>query len=154
MRSASRTHLSLTTLVALCVTSCYAHYAWIGVDRGAAFSDEEKRAAVGVAASVAERLGLRSSWMQGLAPARMTEENPFQELALFQGTGENRNLLLTVAVKDDGSQLRFWISDLDHSQETKLVRDLVNGLKDELARLFPDRRFTVGDGRRLRLYAG
>jgi hypothetical protein len=152
------------TAFALFITSCYAHYSWLSVDAGdraalalgsgdqVAFSDQDKRAAVRVASSVAERLGLQLSWMEGLRPARMTPENPFQELALYQGTGRNSNLLLTVAVKDDGSVLRFWISDLDHSQRTELVGQIVQALKDELARAFPDRGITIGEGHKLRIY--
>jgi len=162
-----RAHMAFMAFVVLSLGSCRAHYSWVNVDAAdptssaltssdhrIVFSESERRAAVSVAASVAERLGLRSSSMRELLPSRTTAENPFRELALFQGSGSSRNLLLTVAVKDDGSVLRFWISDLDHSQQTELVRELVSALKEELTRIFPNQRITVGDGRKLRIYAG
>ena len=159
MKVAIRAHVALTIVASISLASCYAHYSWLTVDAGdprssSVFVEGEKRAAISAAASVAEKLGLRSSWMQGLAPSRATAGNPFQELALFQGSGRSSNLMLTVAVKDDGTVLRFWISDLDHSQPTELVSELVRALKEELQRTFPNRRITVGGGRKLRIYAG
>ncbi|HEY5656223.1 MAG TPA: hypothetical protein VIY27_00390 [Myxococcota bacterium] len=163
----ARSSAWLGIFAALCAASCHAHYAWIALDadgrsgsardagdRIATFSDADRQAAVAVAAAVATSLGLRPSWTQRLGATEPTPENPFQELALFQGDGPNSNLMLAVGVAQDGSLLRFWISDLEHAQQTPLVRDLVAALKEALARAFPGRRITTGDGRKLRLYAG
>jgi hypothetical protein len=163
MRDDARAFVALTILTSVCIASCYAQYSWLSVDAGVdsnsseravVFSETERRAAINAAAAISLQIGLRPSPMAGMVPSKPTPENPFRELALFQGSGDNSNLILTVALKDDGTVLRFWISDLDHSHPTELVVKLVSALKEMLERTFPDRKITVGGGRKLRIYAG
>lgn len=166
MRS-SRYHIALLAVMSLPLVGCYAHYSWLAVhsipaagpdtashDPQGVFSEEDERAAISIAASVAARFELRESWMEGLEPTAPDRSSGFRELAMFQGSGRNANLMLTVSVTHDGTILRFWISDLDHSQQTRLVGKLVSALKRELKSTFANREIQVGDGRKLRLYAG
>jgi hypothetical protein len=164
-REAGGLRITVVALLSLSLASCYAHYSWIAVEAAqtdAAFTDasalkfskEEAAMAVRVVAEIAQSLGLEISRMNRLPPPEPTPENPFQRLALFQGSGGNSNLLLAIAISEDRSVIRCWISDLDHSQETEFVTELVKSLQAGLARAFPTRNVTMGDGRKLRIYAG
>ena len=157
----------LTTIASISVSlaGCYAHYSWLAVDatqtsaddRGTStstFSDREVTAAVQVAAEIARAVGLEISPMDGIRPTQPTRYNPFRELALYQGTGDNQGLLLTIAIKDDGSVIRLWISDLQHGDATDLVQELVRRLGPALKQAFPNRRVNYGEGRKLRIYGG
>jgi hypothetical protein len=157
--------ITAVALLPLSLASCYAHYAWIAVEApqsdaesadvsAATFSEAEAAAAVQVAVKITRSLGLEFSRMNRLPAPEPTPEDPFRRLALFQGSGENDNLLLTVAIRDDGSIIRCWISDLDHPRETELASELLEALKAELGRAFPNRTIRVGDGRKLRIFAG
>jgi len=149
----------------LSLVACYAHYSWIALEAvptstasteggAAAFSQPEVAEAVEIAAEVARSLGLEVSEMDQLPPPEPTTEDPFRRLALFRGSGEYENLQLSVAIRDDRSILRCWISDPEHPGETEVVRALVKGLEEQLERAFPERRIRVGDGRKLRWFGG
>ena len=159
------TALSVIAIASLALVACYAHYAWIAVEASetdttdaktptATLSEAEIAEAVAIAGQIARSHGLEVSRMDRLPPPEPTPQDPFRRLALFRGSGEYQDLQLAVAIRDDRSVLRCWISDLDHARATGLTSALVKALKEQLERAFPTRTISVGDGRKLRIYAG
>jgi hypothetical protein len=157
--------LGVMAMASLSLVACYAHYAWIAVEasqtsttiseaRAATLSEAEIAEAVAIAGQIARSHGLEVSRMDRLPPPEPTPEDPFRRLALFRGSGEYENLQLSVAIRDDRSVIRCWISDLDHARETGFTSALVKTLKEQFERAFPTRAISVGDGRKLRIYAG
>jgi len=159
------TALSVIAMASLSSVACYAHYAWIAVEASetdttdaetptATLSEAEITEAVAIVGQIARLHGLEVSRMDRLPPPEPTSEDPFRRLALFRGSGEYQDLQLAVGIRDDRSVIRCWISDLDHARETGFTSALVKALKEQLERAFPTRTISVGDGRKLRIYAG
>ncbi len=139
----------LAAAAALGLSGCYAYHAALRVaaERPAQFApreSEELRRLAEAASAWAGELGLAPSADLAWAREHRTPDYPYWPLAGFQGAARrHRAVTLWLEIRDDGSELRCVIRDMDHAGETEFTRRLRERLERELGARFGAERLRL-----------